>query len=211
MTWPLRRVVLLPRLPVLLLLLLLSLGQLAGPNDLGLDARRFVGKEALWDEHADRFLIRSVLGILPGRDELSEPRRALEEKNKEERPKPGPTVQSLGCIAAPLIKKEPNRLLGSKVGVSAVPPEPGCDESAIQVSLLEAPRNLFTLLILLLSSLVAWRSRLVSSKFSLQNRSPSYPIAVGLQSAQLESAPVRWPSRRYQRCSSWAQSSTPAG
>jgi hypothetical protein len=95
-------------------------------------------------------LIVAVLGVLAGRDELRQPRRALEQEDEERGPDAGPAVQRLGREAAPLVEEEPDGLLGGEVGVSAVPPQARREEASVEVGLLEAPRDLGRVFVLLL-------------------------------------------------------------
>lgn len=146
-------------MPLVLLLLLsfLTLGKLAGSNDLGcLDWNRLVALDRCGEEHADLLLVVFVLRVLAGRDELGEPGRALEEREEGKGAGAGPAVKRVGSEAAPLVEDKPDSLLGEEVGVSAVGPETRGDEAAVELVLEPALGHLGRLEVLMLGGLVVW-------------------------------------------------------
>lgn len=65
-------------LPLLLLLVLHPLCDLASSDDFGLLNRRLVWSERGGHEHANMLLVLGILVVLAGSDTLSKPRRSLE-------------------------------------------------------------------------------------------------------------------------------------
>ena len=61
----------------------------------------------------------------------------MEQQEQNRRPNRRPAVENLGRVARPHVEGQPDKLLGSKVGVAAVRPESGRDEPPIQLSLVE--------------------------------------------------------------------------
>ena len=133
-----------------LLLLALILGQLARPDNLGRRGGRLVRGECLGHKPPDQLLVSRVLGILARRNQLRQPRRALEQHDEKYRANGQPAVEAIGSEAGPLVQSEPDGLLGRKVGVARKCPESRGDETALQIGLLEAPRDLGRLFVLAL-------------------------------------------------------------
>lgn len=106
------------------------------------------------NESTNLLLIFRIFRIFASRNGFSEPRRALEEHHQSNGPSSGPAVESVAGIRAPLVEYNPHSLFGKEVGVSAVGPETGGNEAAIQVILLETLRNLGSLEVRVLRSLV---------------------------------------------------------
>lgn len=106
------------------------------------------------NESTNLLLIFSIFGVFTGGDGLSEPGRTLEEHDQRNGSSSGPAVEGVAGICAPLVKYNPYSLFSKEVGVSAVGPETGGDEAAIQVILLETLGNLGSFEVRVLRSLV---------------------------------------------------------
>jgi hypothetical protein len=138
----------------LLLLFLLTLGQLTGSDNTGLALGSFVGPHRLWNEHANLLLIRLVLWILAGRDDFGQPSGALEQEDERSRAHNGPAVQRVGGVTAPLVQEEPDALLGKEVGVSGVGPEPGGEKAPVERAPGIAHGDILVLVVLVLDRLI---------------------------------------------------------
>lgn len=121
--------------PLLLLLRLLPLRQIARLDDLRPRRLIPIPHPNTRHEHGDLLPILLVLGVLARRDELSEPRRTLEQRNETARTEETPVIEGVGGEASPLIEHEPDGLLGEEVGVTAVGEEAGGVEAALEFGL----------------------------------------------------------------------------
>lgn len=146
---------LLARFLVVVLLLLGALVELAGPDNLGLRGTcGLVRGHGNRHEGGDLVLVVLVLGILSGADEFGQPGRALEEHHEGARSDEGPAAHDAGGEATPLVEDEPDQLLGGEVGMTAVGPETGSDEAAVEVGLGVAVGDLGILEVLVFDGLV---------------------------------------------------------
>ncbi len=137
-------------------LLLLTLLELARPNNLRIALRRPVRGQRGRQEHAHGVLVALVLRVLAGADELRQPGRPLEEEAQRGGADAGPAVQRVGGVAAPLVQGEPDQLLGGAVGVPAVGPEPRGYKATLEVGLGVGAGNLSVLSVLVLGVLEIW-------------------------------------------------------
>jgi hypothetical protein len=142
-------------LSLLLLRLVQLLREVTGSDNLG--AGGSVRLKGLGNEHADVLLIDLVLLVLSRSNQLSEPSRALEKQDQESGASKSPAVHVVCSVTAPLIENKPNSLLRKEVGVSAVTPKSGSEETSVKISLAELSLgNLGFLLILVLGSMVIY-------------------------------------------------------
>lgn len=135
-----------------MLLLLLSLGQFTGADDLGW--RRTVWLDRLGEEHADLLLVKSILGVFARSDQLSQPCRTLEKQDQEPGASKSVAVKGVRGIATPLVKYKPDHLLRKEVGMSAVRPKTGSEKASVEINLLETIGHLRILLILIFRGLI---------------------------------------------------------
>lgn len=168
---------------LLLLLCLLALRKVAGADDLGYPGRRLVRTKGCREEPADLLLVLSILGIFAGGNSLREDRRALEQHDQGNSAKTGPVVQAVGSVAAPLVEDKPEGLLGKEVGMPAVCPHAGSEETAVELFLLPAFGDLGSLVVQLLCGLKVCEQWLVSERCFLR-------LNVGY-------SPHCWPSLMY--------------
>ncbi len=87
----------------------------------------------LRNKHPNTLLILAILRILPSRDLLRQPRRALKESEVSHGPGKRPVEIRVGDVAGPLVQHHPDGLLGGEVGVAAPGPQAGCVEAAVEV------------------------------------------------------------------------------
>lgn len=137
------------------LLLLLALGQLTGPNSLGLLNWAFVRSSRLWDKHANLPLVHSVFWIFASGDGLREQCRPLKQEDQAAGADEGIAVNCRSGIGAPLVQEEPDRLLSQKIGMAAVRPEARSVEPSVEISLVPTLGQLGVFLILMLCVLVS--------------------------------------------------------
>ena len=87
-------------------------------------------------ELANTLLVRLVLWVLSSRDTLGQPSATLEQEQVTDGAKESPIHQSTTLEACPLVERNPDSLLGCKVGVARVSEQTTGVETAVEVTLL---------------------------------------------------------------------------
>jgi hypothetical protein len=118
----------------------------------------------LGQELADSLLINLVLGILLSAQLLGKPSAGLEEDQVRKGAHTAPVVEARGCDTRPLVKRNPDKLLADKVGVSRVAEETSGVEAWLKIFTSPPGRKFGSLLVGVLG-LVKVPLRLVGKPF----------------------------------------------